>query len=181
MRPVSSDTTIATASECCDIPIAALCLNPSSRGMLRSWLTGNIHPAAFNRIFDIIMAPSCSGEFLKNMFSIRRWLIFASTKSPVSTISSSGVARSITIRAPHFCLAMLMQAITIGIIASRSTCPFSDFLSFTNHFRNDDILLCPPMEYRNLRISSWKSTMIAIVPTPTNLSKMAPSSLISNT
>lgn len=65
------------------MPRAERCLRPSDRGILVSWLTGRIHPAAAMRLWDIIMAPSCRGEFLKKMFSISRVLIRASIMSPV--------------------------------------------------------------------------------------------------
>ena len=167
------------ASDCCDMPMAARWRSPSSRGMSRSWLTGSMHPAAFMRLLDIIIAPSCSGEFLKNMFSISLWLMLAFTVSPVSTMSLSGVPRSITISAPHFALAILMQAITIGIIASRSMEGLSSFLM--KSFMNECILRCSPTVYRNLRISSWKSTIIASAPTLTNLSNITPVRRISST
>ena len=37
-----------------------------------SWLTGRMQPTDLMRRSAIIIAPSCSGEFLKKMFSIRR-------------------------------------------------------------------------------------------------------------
>ena len=80
-----------------------------------------MQPAARMRLFEMTMAPSWSGEFLKKMFSISRWLMLASITSPVFTISSSDEVRSMTISAPTFFLAMLIHAITMGITSSLST------------------------------------------------------------
>ncbi len=55
---------------------------PSVRGTSLSWLTGSMQPAATRRLCATIRAPSCKGEFLKNMFSISRVLILASIISP---------------------------------------------------------------------------------------------------
>ena len=143
------------------------------------WLTGRIHPAARMRLSEITIAPSCSGEFLKKMFSISRWLMLASIMSPVSIISSSGESRSMTISAPTLPLLMLMQAITTGIMASMSA---RAFLSPDENRRRMPLTLrCVPRLYRNFRISSWNNMIIAITPTLTSLSMMLPSRRISST
>ena len=72
MPPVSSLTTTAMQSLFCDIPKAALCRRPNDLGMSVSCEMGRMHPAALMRWCDMIMAPSCSGLFLKNMFSMSR-------------------------------------------------------------------------------------------------------------
>ena len=118
MPPVSSDTTITTASLVCDIPMAARWRKPNYFGMSRLCDTGRMHPAALMRCREMIIAPSCKGEFLKKMFSISLWLILASILSPVSDTSSRGVVRSITMSAPTFRLLMFMHASTIGTIIS---------------------------------------------------------------
>ena len=66
----------------------------------------------------ITIAPSCNGLFLKNIFSIKRWLIAASISSPVRTTSSKGTLCSMTINAPTFCFPIFKQAITTGMISS---------------------------------------------------------------
>ena len=125
MRPVSSETTTAMASELWEMPMAARCRNPSSFGISKLCETGKIHPAALIRFLEITKAPSCKGEFLKKMFSIKRWLIFASIRSPVATMSSKGILRSITIKAPTLSFAMLIHAKTIGMIVSLSSSRFT--------------------------------------------------------
>ena len=132
--PVSSLTMTAIASESCDIPIAARWRRPRSLGISRLCDTGRIHPADFMRFLEIIIAPSCKGEFLKNMFSIRRWLIRASIRSPVFTISSSGIALSITIRAPTLFFDISIHANTIGIMVSLSS-SISSPLLFANSLK----------------------------------------------
>ena len=70
--PVSSDTTIASASVSSVIPMAALCLIPKFAGMSVFSVIGRVHRAATILSPEMTMAPSCRGEFLKNMFMIRR-------------------------------------------------------------------------------------------------------------
>ena len=120
MRPVSSDTTTAMASLLCDMPSAARWRRPRSLGMSWLWDTGSMHPAARMRFLAMIMAPSCSGEFLKKMFSMSLWLMLASIRSPVSTMSSSLTVRSMTMSAPTLPLAMSMHAITMGMMVCLS-------------------------------------------------------------
>ena len=43
--PVSSETTMTTASASCDMPMAARCLSPKSLGISILWDTGRMHPA----------------------------------------------------------------------------------------------------------------------------------------
>lgn len=74
----------------------------------------------------ITIAPSCNGLFLKNIFSIKRWLIAASISSPVRTTSSKGTLCSITINAPTFCFPIFKQAITTGMISSCFNDSFSN-------------------------------------------------------
>lgn len=62
---------------------------------------------------------------LEKIFSIRRWFISALIISPVRTTSSNGILCSTTINAPTFCLPILIQAITTGIISS---CSMPSFL-----------------------------------------------------
>jgi dihydropteroate synthase len=76
------------------------------------------------RFLLITIAPSCNGLFLKKIFSIRRWFISALIISPVRTTSSNGILCSTTINAPTFCLPILIQAITTGIISSCSILSF---------------------------------------------------------
>ena len=56
--PVSSDTTTAIASDSFDIPIAALCLVPSSFAMSLSSANGNIQALAAILLLLITTAPS---------------------------------------------------------------------------------------------------------------------------
>ena len=72
MFPVSSDTTTTSASLSSVIPIAALCLIPKFAGMSVFCVIGSVQRAAAIRPFAITIAPSWSGEFLKNRFMIRR-------------------------------------------------------------------------------------------------------------
>ena len=83
MLPVSSLTTTAMASVACAIPSAERWRSPKWRGRSVSCDTGRMQPADIILIPAIIIAPSCSGLFVKKMFSISRVLIFASIMSPV--------------------------------------------------------------------------------------------------
>lgn len=58
MLPVSSDTTIASASVSSVMPMAALCLIPKFAGMLVLSVIGNVHLAAAILPPEIIRAPS---------------------------------------------------------------------------------------------------------------------------
>ena len=137
-----------------------------------------MHPAAFIRPLLITIAPSCKGLFLKNIFSIRRWLISALIISPVRTTSSKGKLCSITIKAPTFCLPILIHAITTGMISS---CCMLSFLFPVKKRTKALACWCEPSVSKKRRISSWKRIISATTPTLTNLSKMEPSSFISNT
>ena len=53
MRPVSSLTMMAMASEDCEMPSPARWRRPNSFGMSRLWLTGRMQPAALMRFFEI--------------------------------------------------------------------------------------------------------------------------------
>lgn len=76
---------------------------------------------ARKRLPTIIMAPSCSGEFLKKMSSMSRWLMRASITSPVSTMSSRRMPRSMTMSAPTLPRERSMHAMTMGMMVSLST------------------------------------------------------------
>ena len=132
MLPVSSLTTTANASLSWEIPMAARWRRPNSFGISRSWLTGKMQPAALTRFLEIITAPSCNGEFLKKIFSNKRWLMFASITSPVAIMSSNGTDCSITIKAPTFPLLIFMADITIGMMVS-----LTSFWSSPFPFEND--------------------------------------------
>ena len=178
MPPVSSETMMVRQSDFCEIPSPALCLSPRALGMSTSCATGRMHPAALMRLRLMTIAPSWRGEFLKKMFSMSRCEMLASMISPDSITSLSGTSRSMTMSAPTFCLAMLMHAMTMGMMSGR--CIFSSLL-FLRKNRMKGEFRWRPMVEKKLRISSWKSTMSASEPTLTSLSKMLPSSRISNT
>ena len=166
------------ASVSCDTPKAARWRSPNSLGISRLCETGRMHPAAFIRLWLMIIAPSCNGLFLKKIFSMRRWLILASIRSPVRTMSSNGKSFSITISAPTLPLLIFRQAITIGMMSSFSVSVF--LLPFRK--RNRLLLRClEPNDNRKWRISSWNKTISAITPTLTSLSKIEPNSLIWST
>ena len=111
---------MARASLSCEMPSAERWRSPSDLGMSVSCDTGRMQPAAVMRFCEIIMAPSCSGEFLKKMFSMSRWLTSAFNRSPVLMISSSGTERCMTMSAPVFAFPMLIHAMTIGMSAEWS-------------------------------------------------------------
>ena len=81
--PVSSDTTTARASVTSVIPNADRCLSPIDLGILVLCETGNMQAAEAIRSSAIIMAPSCKGLFLKNIFSMSLAFTFALIVSPV--------------------------------------------------------------------------------------------------
>ena len=60
--PVSSDTTITTASVSSEIPKAARCRVPSVRASCRSRESGRKQPAALIRSLCTMAAPSWRGE-----------------------------------------------------------------------------------------------------------------------
>ena len=62
--PVCSLTTTTSASLCSEIPTAALCLMPKRAGRSERSVMGRVQRAAMMRSSPIIIAPSCSGEFL---------------------------------------------------------------------------------------------------------------------
>src|SRR5262249_37794471 len=67
IRPVSSETTIATASFSSVRPIAARCRDPSSLLNFGLTVSGRKHAAAATRSSCTITAPSCSGEVGRKM------------------------------------------------------------------------------------------------------------------
>src|SRR6185312_2003735 len=84
MMPVSSDTTIATASFSSVSPIAARWREPSSllrRGLI---VSGRKHAAAATRSFWTITAPSCSGDLSWKIESSRSYVSTASSAMPPS-------------------------------------------------------------------------------------------------
>ena len=72
MLPVSSETTMAIASVFSVMPIAARCRSPKLLGMSRRVDIGRMQATDLILLCAIIIAPSCSGLFLKKMFSMRR-------------------------------------------------------------------------------------------------------------
>ena len=79
----ASDTTTARASVTSVIPNADRCLSPIDLGILVLCETGNMQAAEAIRSSAIIMAPSCKGLFLKNIFSMSLAFTFALIVSPV--------------------------------------------------------------------------------------------------
>ena len=67
--PVSSDTTTTILSDSLEIPIAALCLVPSSLAISLSSANGNTQAAAAILLLLITTAPSCKGVFGVNIFT----------------------------------------------------------------------------------------------------------------
>ena len=113
--PVSSETIIIIASEISDNPIAALCLVPSFLLIFLFPVKGSTQPDANILFFPIIVAPSCNGVFITNIFSKRFAEIFASNSVPVEVISARPVLCSRTINAPVLVSAKLDTAVTISL------------------------------------------------------------------
>ncbi len=130
------------ASDCSLIAIAERCLSPKRLGICCFLDTGNIQETAWIRSSRIIMAPSCSGLFLKKRFSIKRELMFASIISPVRAWLFKSSFLSRTIKAPSERMDRLRHASTIcTILYSDSSLLFSSFpktllsIAFNAHFR----------------------------------------------
>ena len=85
--PVSSETTTTIASDSFEIPIAALCLVPSSLAISLSSASGSIQDAAAILLSFMITAPSCSGVFGSNIFTNSCGDISASNAIPVAITS----------------------------------------------------------------------------------------------
>ena len=81
--PVSSDTTMASASVTSVMPSAERWRSPIDLGILLLCDTGRMQAAAARRLSAMMRAPSCRGLFLKKMFSIRRAFTSAQNISPV--------------------------------------------------------------------------------------------------
>ena len=105
--------------------------------------------------------------------------MLASMSSPERMISLRGKLRSMTINAPTFCLLMLMQAMTIGMMSSLFVFLLS-FLLRRMSLRRLSTCRCVPIVKKKLRISSWNRIISASVPTLTSLSRMEPKSFISS-
>ena len=138
-------------------------------------------PADTILLSAIITAPSCNGEFLKNIFSIRRVLILALITSPVSIYSCRLFLRAITIRAPTFSFTILRQASANGVIDSCTEVPFFFSRTRSKNRMKYFQLFREPIREKNWRISFWKITIIAKAPTLNIPSKIAPSRSILNT
>ena len=116
--PNSSDTTTTIESVSFDIPIAALCLVPSSLAISLSSVSGNIHAAAAILLLLITTAPSCNGVFGTNKFTNSCGETSAFISTPVSIISPIFISLSITIKPPVLVLDSSFTAITILYISS---------------------------------------------------------------
>ena len=78
---------IAIASDSLETPIPARCLVPISFAISLSSANGKIQAAAATLFLAIITAPSCSGVFGVNKFTINCGDTSASILTPVSIIS----------------------------------------------------------------------------------------------
>ena len=111
--PVSSEIITAMLSVSLDIPIAALCLVPSSLAISLSFASGSIHAAAAILLLLIITAPSCNGVFGTNILTNSCGDTSAFSSIPVSIISPIFISLSKTISPPVFVLDNSFAAITI--------------------------------------------------------------------
>ena len=120
-----------------------------------------MHAAAVMRSSRMIIAPSCSGVFGSNMFSISCDEISASTTVPDSMISPSFVDRSSTISAPIFLRDISLSALTISV-TWRSICVLRWRFAGSNTRRASfDLPSCSS----SLRSSGWNTMHITITPT----------------
>ena len=122
MVPVLSGPMIEMDSVFAVIPSAERCLSPTCRGMSGFCDTGRMAAADSIRSFAMMSAPSCSGLFLKKIFSIRRVLMSASIISPDSLYSLRLALRAMTMSAPVFVLAMLRHAKTTFMLGKVRGC-----------------------------------------------------------
>ncbi|MPN59646.1 hypothetical protein SDC9_207367 [bioreactor metagenome] len=151
MRPRSSETIITLASVSCDIPSPARCRNPRWVGIFGFWEMGRIQPAAFIFCPTIIMAPSCSGLFLKKIFSMSREDMSAFTISPVCSYNPRWISPCTAMSAPVFVFDIFMQASTIAVRYELS------FFCFSLGIKSFEIKFHPflePSDIRKRRISS---------------------------
>ena len=127
---------------------------------------GSWHRAAAIRLPTMIIAPSCSGEFLKKMFMMSRRLISASKRSPVSMNSSIDDLCWMTMRAPVFSADMARTASTSSStlrLPSRSSLMPRRRLNRSPVRR--EMPVCMATRFSRWRISGWKMMMIASTPT----------------
>ena len=150
--PVSSETTIAIASDSFDIPIAALCLVPNSLAISLSPASGSIQAAALILPPLITTAPSCKGVFGTNIFTSICGEISASIETPVAIISFISISLSSTISAPVFSFDNSNAAIAIFYISSFV------FVSISLSIPKNLVNLLLPSSSNDLLSSGWKST-----------------------
>ncbi len=119
------------ASETSVMPRAERWRRPKDFGMDISFETGRMQPAAMIWFLSTIMAPSCSGVFLKKIVSMSCCEKRALISSPVAIYSFRPTLREMTMSAPVLDLDIDSQDLTIELMNCEESDSWSEECSWS--------------------------------------------------